>query len=301
MNPLSETDRQTPGGVYLCQISETVSCGACCGLYNLADASRDHLHAMLTWRTETFVSVPREIDAIVGFGQQALDREPEEAPYPDFHHCPYIGLIGPERTRVGCLLHPLADGNSGVDYRGISYYGGMACRTYFCPACRRLPKRYKEIVRYVSTDWYDYGLLVTESRLLSALFQEAEQRIGRPLQLSAVHGEPERVAAVRSLLRLKMDWPFRFRPEKLVHYFFEDGQYIRPLRYAGGGFPPTPYHTLFTELESTFPSHQSWQAAHRQMDRRLEEFKRAFVMRLPQMKKQRLVQHMTGQRGDFRH
>ena len=40
---LVDLDHRTPGEVYLCQISSTVSCGACCGLYNVKNLSREKL------------------------------------------------------------------------------------------------------------------------------------------------------------------------------------------------------------------------------------------------------------------
>ena len=130
-----------PGGVYLCQVNQQVSCGACCGLYNVAEVSRDALESMLTDRTRNFARVPREADAIVAFGRQVLKKLRGRAPFPDFHHCPFVGLVGQSFARVGCLLHPLAAGNDGVDYRGLSYYGGMACRVYFCPVFSFLWRR----------------------------------------------------------------------------------------------------------------------------------------------------------------
>lgn len=33
-------DKTAPGGVYLCRVNENLSCGACCGLYNVPDLSR---------------------------------------------------------------------------------------------------------------------------------------------------------------------------------------------------------------------------------------------------------------------
>jgi len=138
-----------PGGVYLCQVDENVSCGACCGLYNCPDASRACLQERLTFRTERFREVPRNTDAIDAFQEQMERREPRQRPYPDFYHCPFLGLVGRQNSRVGCLLHPLADGNQGVDLRGLSFYGGLACRDYFCPSHRNLPPVYKAIIQSV--------------------------------------------------------------------------------------------------------------------------------------------------------
>ncbi len=117
---LKQLDSDVPGGVYLCQISERISCGACCGLYNVADPSREGLTRMLAARTDAFAEVDRDVDAILSFKREVEAPENQERPFPDFHHCPYIGLVGRNHSRVGCLLHPLAKGNGGVDFRGVS-------------------------------------------------------------------------------------------------------------------------------------------------------------------------------------
>jgi hypothetical protein len=87
-------DKTAPGGVYLCQVNENVSCGACCGLYNIPDLSREKLRGALFERTEAFLKVPREIDAILELGKNVLSAENKNRPYPEFYHCPYVGFIG---------------------------------------------------------------------------------------------------------------------------------------------------------------------------------------------------------------
>jgi hypothetical protein len=256
-----------PGGVYLCQVSETVSCGACCGLYNVADASRPALEAMLARRTARFSRLPRRMDAILCFGEQTAAVEGQPRPYPDFHHCPYLGLIGGGRTRVGCLLHPLADGNQGVDFRGLSEYGGMACRIYFCPATHRLSERYKAILRGIFDNWYDFGLIVTERHLVAALLSEVERCLGRPLDPAALVRRPSHAKALVALLAIKQDWPFR-HPVKghLCHDLFQDdGNGRAP---AGSG-PRDFYTTVFQELESVLESEECIAEARAAVEHRL--------------------------------
>ncbi|MEE4608880.1 MAG: hypothetical protein V2L15_08330 [Desulfobacteraceae bacterium] len=262
-----------PGGVYLCQVGETISCGACCGLYNVADASRPALEAMLARRTERFSGVPRRMDAILSFGEQAAAADGHPRPYPDFHHCPYLGLIGEGRTRVGCLLHPLAVGNQGVDFRGLSEYGGMACRIYFCPATHRLPERCKAILRCIFDNWYDYGLVVTERHLVAALLAEVERRLGRTLQPEALIRRPAHAAALAALLAIKRDWPFR-HPSKghICHDLFrDDGSGRAPV----GSGPRDFYTVVFQALESVLDSDERVAAARAEVDRRLATAVRA--------------------------
>lgn len=280
MSSLRGMDDGVPGGVYLCQVSEDVSCGACCGLYNVARADRDALEAMLAHRTRRFAGTARSMEAILAFAEAVLALEAAPGPYPEFHHCPYIGLVGEKKTRVGCLLHPLADGNGGVDFRGLSYYGGMACRIYFCPACKTLNPVHKRVIRAVSDDWHAYGLIITETALVASFFGALEERLGRRMSDADILGHEGREDLVRRFIALRRDWPFRSPPEKLCNYFFEDRRYPRPpVEYGstGGGpdHPPQhPYDTLFRELESRFSCEAEVRAAARIFDDLFDEWVR---------------------------
>ena len=279
MLSLKDNDTGVPGGVYLCQVNEHVSCGACCGLYNIADASRDTLAGLLEYRSRRFSEIQREIDAILGFAEEIHRRENQVRPYPEFHHCPYIGLVGEKQSRVGCLLHPLADGNAGIDFRGLSYYGGLACRIYFCPACKVLKPVYKQVLRAAADDWHAYGLIVTETALVEAFFQELERRLGRLLVPEDILDHDDRKALVRAFIGIRRSWPFRARPEKLCNYFFEDQRYPKPpLDHGSDGASIADladgsstasghvYGTLFQELESSFASEKEIAAATRMFD-----------------------------------
>lgn len=260
-----------PGGVYLCQVGETVSCGACCGLYNLADASRGRLEDMLARRTERFRDVPRTAQAIDAFQAEMDPAEARPRPFHDFYHCPFIGFVGPTRSRVGCLLHPLGDGNEGVDYRGLSFYGGLACREYFCPSCRHLSAAHKMLVLSAFSDWYSYGLTVTEHRLIAALFGEAERRLGRTLEPADAE-RPGVAGAAAALLGLKLEWPFRGPAWKgPAHYVFDDGHHLRPhIDTARLGAVRSPHDLVLQELESDLRSPADLRAAEGRIEESLQ-------------------------------
>lgn len=246
-----------PGGVYLCQVNERVSCAACCGLYNMPDSSRTAMESMLIDRTLKFERIPREVEAIVEFGRQVRHCL-GDVPLPDFHHCPFVGLVGDERTRVGCLLHPFAAGNDGVDYRGLSFYGGMACRIYFCPTHHKLAHVIKSAVRESAADWYEYGLLVTEGKLLESYFSALEHRLGAPVKAGDILGREEIRRQLRELARLKIEWPFRRSSDLgLCHYLFDDHLYDRPeTTYPRTRNRPSPFDDIFRELGSGFHSEE---------------------------------------------
>ena len=265
--------------VYLCQISPHVSCGACCGLYNVADPSLENLEAMLMHRTRWFAAVPRTVAGIDAFKASVDGTEPQERPFPDFHHCTFLGMIEDYGRRVGCLLHPLAKGNEGLDWRGLSYYGGMACRTYFCPSVRHLPVRWLTAVRQSMDHWYLHGLVVTDRRLLAALFTELENRIGRVIDTADFSKPVPAAALLKTLTTLKLNWPFRRHDAPGVgNYFFEDGRYLRPaVRRVSAGAPASPFETIFRELDSGFASKEALARAEAHVEKILQRLTQVLI------------------------
>ena len=270
---MSRLDRSVADNDYLCQVSKQVSCGACCGLYNVVDHSKAKLTDILAERSERFASVKRQEQAILDFGQLVIDGLDQNRPFADFHHCPFVGLIGRDLSRVGCLLHPLSKGNDGIDFRGLSYYGGMACRVYFCPSCRDLSSDIKKCVRESVANWYEYGLIVTESRLLTGFFNEVAARAGMPVKAEKILESRLAGDAVRDFLRLKIDWPFRSRSVSgPCNYFFTDKRYPRsPAEYDDGAGGPSRYDAIFRELDSAFGSASELHRAERTIEHLIDQ------------------------------
>jgi len=272
---------EVPGGIYLCQVSDTISCGACYGLYNTMDASCETLHARLASRTTAFAWVPREPGSIQAFAMDVAAREPQGRPLPGFHHCPFVGLIGPEQARVGCLLHPLAEGNHGLDLRGLSHYGGMTCKICFCPAHRVLSARFREVLRQTSPNWYAYGILITEARTLECLFRASEAKAGWPLILDAVKEGKEALEGIRSIYDLILDWPFRRPGFPLGTFFLGDDQFQKgPVDYTSAGVQVSRYDRALRELASEFHSSNELTRAERLLDATLGQLASALAGRV---------------------
>jgi hypothetical protein len=274
----NEMDAQAPGGLYLCQVSENVSCGACCGLYNVADPSREALTRMLMRRTMLFKTVARDGDAIEAFGRLIAAKVNGKRPFPEFHHCPFTGLIGPDHSRVGCLLHPLADDNHGADFRGLSFHGGLACSAYFCPSCTRSPKPLKELIRRAATDWYSYGLIITEVELLCSIFDQLKLRCDNGIEGLILPDNDACLALGRQLLDLKISWPFQ--PNSTtdrVNYFFKDNLYGKPaVHYGENATYTSRYDKIFKNLVSTFHTPDQIHRAEEIIDRLIEKLAAAF-------------------------
>ena len=256
----------------LCQVNQRVSCGACCGLYNVLSASRNALVHLLKARTRQFAATPRTVDAIFQFKEDVARRECQDRPMRDFHHCPFLGLIGPEQATVGCMLHPEAAGNNGMDFRSLSYYGGMTCHIYFCPSTRLLPQRYKQIARAVLDDWYLYGLIITETKLLNAFFEELESRLNRPLYAEDFTARHNCREALKHLFLLRVSWPFRSPDNhRVANYFFNDHLYARPaITPSRQGHTISRYRSILQELETDPASEHALRQAELYLDDRFK-------------------------------
>lgn len=265
--------------MYLCQVNETVSCGACCGLYNLPNLSQENLEILLSERTEAFASVPRTEDGIYAFQRRNEGPQPRTRPFPEFHHCPFLGLIGAEKSRVGCLLHPARPGNNGRDYRSFSWYSEKACRTYFCPATKKLPTVYQSILLQTIDNWYTYGLIVTEHVLVSAYFKEVESRLGRPIAVNDYTQNIQATNAFREFAELKSKWPYRREDSPgPCNFFFENGLYHRPGVYRRTpDIRLSPYEKILRELDAGFSSAKEIKAADRLLDDLFLKTERAIV------------------------
>ena len=265
--------------IYLCQVSETVSCGACCGLYNLPNLSREKLEVLLLKRTEAFALVPRTEDGIYEFKRRNKAPHRLLRPFPGFHHCPFLGLIGGEKSRVGCLLHPTVPGNNGVDYRSLSWYGEQACRAYFCPATNKLPIVYKSILIHTIDNWYVFGLIVTEHALVTAYFKEMEFRLGRHITVSDYTQNIRAMDALREFAELKTKWPYRRNDSPgPCNFFFENGLYPRKGVFRKTlDIPPSSYKRILRELDSGFSSAKEIAAADQLLDDLFIKTERAIV------------------------
>jgi len=274
--PMLPEDAQVPGGVYLCQAGPDISCGSCCGLYNMTDLRRERLRNILLERTERFAAVTRNVDAILAFEQERFAREGTDYPLADFHHCVFVGLIQDGGERVGCLLHPLALGNGGVDWRGLSFYGGAACKLFFCPSHHLGAAKWKRVAREVVDDWFDYGLIAPEYRLNQALIEEVEARAGRGIDPDAMDADLK--AALAALFRLKVQWPFRAPDAPVAWNFFSTRNTDRRERLGSILDNEPRLRTILHELD-TQPEHvpSALRLLEERLTRAAEEIRRGWT------------------------
>jgi hypothetical protein len=134
----------------LCQHAGA-SCGACCGLYNRADLSRDAARAELRRNTAEIAETKRTPEA---FRAAAARRSRELPPplFPSVRTCPLLGFLDDEEAHVGCLAHPAVTG--GPDLRACGVYDVLTCEAFLCPSHAYLSEEEAGMAAAVAGDFY---------------------------------------------------------------------------------------------------------------------------------------------------
>ncbi len=182
----------------LCQRDEA-SCGACCGLYNRTDFSRDAVAAELRRRTRALAAVPRTPEAFRA-AARALEASGPAPLFPSVRVCGLLGFLGEREGRIGCLAHPAATG--GPDLRDCGAYDAAICESFLCPSCSSLSEEQAALAEDAAGDWHLYGLVVTDAPFLRAVLDAVAQGAGCPVERRHLRHAPF-AAALRRLLDLK--------------------------------------------------------------------------------------------------
>jgi hypothetical protein len=177
-------------------------------LYNVRNSSREVLIHILRARTESFAETERSARAIHHFSEYTTSIEDVELVDPDFFSCEFLGFLDTAETRVGCMLHPHARGNGGIDWRGLSFYGAMACGGFFCRSHRELNSAEKRVLLEMIQDWYLYGLVVGDPVYTKSFFHLAAQKLGNRFDITRLLTPPASEVVYR-FFSWKLDWPHR--------------------------------------------------------------------------------------------
>ncbi|TGL71538.1 hypothetical protein [Leptospira levettii] len=109
-----------------------VSCGACCGLFNLKLTTKEFKNLLLERKTEFQKTVNFEIRHT--FPIYRKDRETKESNLPKkdemTYNCPFLGYVDDTKQRIGCMIHPIFTGDP--KSQNFSFYGTSICQAYDC-------------------------------------------------------------------------------------------------------------------------------------------------------------------------
>ncbi|TGL08506.1 hypothetical protein EHQ43_05565 [Leptospira bouyouniensis] len=109
-----------------------VSCGACCGLFNLKLTTKEYTNLLLE-RTNEF---KKTVDFSIrhSFPIYRKDRETKEGSIPKkdemTYNCPFLGYVDETKHRIGCMIHPIFTGDP--KSQNFSFYGTSICQAYDC-------------------------------------------------------------------------------------------------------------------------------------------------------------------------
>ena len=183
----------------LCQRG-AASCGACCGLYNRADHSREALAELLDRRTARVSRAARGPEGFAAAAAELARQGDGEPLFPTVRICPLLGWLDEGRSRVGCLAHPAA---CGQDLRDQGVYDAAICQSFLCPSHGFLGEEEAELVVAIcGADPYLYGLVVTDVPFVRACLSGVGQLCGERIRSRHLDHAPLR-GALRRLFQLK--------------------------------------------------------------------------------------------------
>ena len=258
--------------IHLCQPDKTKSCAACCGIYNYVDNTRASLESRFEYRTNLFAQVRRSELTIDDYRDIIRHRENSKRIYKTIYTCEFVGYLNENRTRVGCMLHPLANDNN--DLREISFYGRDICEGHFCPSYEKLTTNEALIVLASLDDWYLYGIVITDIDFVKTFFRIVQDTIGEEISPDVVQANSNLVEILQEYYALKVMWPHRdtTKPRFGKYYFVGEEYDIDRIDYEGLGAEVSRYDPIFLSLSSHFKSGEELDTAVRSMDLLIEGF-----------------------------
>ncbi len=262
----------------LCQPDPSKSCGACCGLYNWEDHSRSAVVSLLEGRTSLFHASgkdPRRFQE--AYLRQSLPANPKLEGA--IHNCEFLGFLDADRRKVGCLLHPSANG--GDDLRNYCcFYGLELCAGHFCPSYTHLTLLEQKMVLASLSDWYLYGLAVTDLDLVKDFCFQAQTRLGDCLREERLRGAGV-LRALRDFFGLKESWKFVSGGNRLGKYYFTESEYrVARIEYEKNWkLKPSRYDRILVSLSSDFATREEVLEAESIIEAKIEKFVEAYGRR----------------------
>jgi len=261
--------------IHLCQPDCRKSCGACCGIYNYANSSRESLTTRLSKRTALFRGMVENKRDLAQYSESIRSSEDPTKRYEVIYCCEFIGFLDENEKKVGCLLHPAQ--NAGEDWRDVSFYGSELCAGHFCPSYHYLSTSEKLCLLTCCEDWYLYGLCVTDIDLVKEYFKHISERIFEAPLPSLLELSPLKETAA-AFFSWKEHWQFRCEStRRLGKYYFDGSQYmISKIDYAGLGVTKSRFDKILTSLTSQFANTIELEKAEALIEDNLQRFAAAY-------------------------
>ncbi len=261
--------------IHLCQPDAMKSCGACCGLYNYADSTRDSLSERLRERTNYFRKKVSCMEDLQEFSRVIKMLEDTRKLYDVIYCCEYLGFLDDGEKRVGCLLHPCQ--NDGADLRTVSFYGRELCEGHLCPSFHYLSKEEKLALTNIANDWYLYGLCVTDIDLVKSYFRLLGERVCETPSPARLR-ENGIGDIILKFFSFKISWPFRSQAtNRFGKYYFDGSEYmIKHIDYNALGCDGSRFNSIFLSLSSEFQNMQELREGEELIEANIDEFANAY-------------------------
>jgi hypothetical protein len=204
------------------------------------------------------------VEGILNFSERNKEEEKSQLLDPEFYSCEFVGFLKEEETLVGCMLHPLARGNGGTDWRGLSFHGAMACQGFFCRSYRELSTVQKEIVLSTVNDWFLFGLVISDADFIHSFFRLVAENFIDPATLLM----PAPTKLVHEFFHWKIDWPYRNSGSRPKHI---DTRALLGEKGDISGQEPeqqalAPLDQIFVSLSANFSSPSERQSAEEKVN-----------------------------------
>ena len=264
----------------LCQPDPSKSCGACCGLYNCEDHSRNTLEVLLQRRTSLFLSSGKDPELFQkAYSVEKFPSNPKlvEAIY----NCEFLGFLDAERKRVGCLLHPSVNQGEELRYH-CCFYGPELCAGHFCPSYTYLTQAEQKTVLVSLEDWYLYGLVITDIDLVKEFCQQVQTCSGDRLREERLQDRTVR-QALRDFFGLKESWKFASLKNRLGKYYFSHSEYqVARIEYEKTWkVKPSRFDKILVSLSSEFKNKEDILEAESLIEEKIIKFMEAYERAAP--------------------
>ncbi|TGK95663.1 hypothetical protein EHQ30_03235 [Leptospira brenneri] len=147
-----------------------VSCGACCGLFNLKLQPKE-FKTLLLERTEEFQTTVN-FEVRHSFPIFRKNRETKETHIPKkddmTYNCPFLGYVDTSKQRIGCMIHPIFTGDP--KSQNFSFYGASICQAYDCKNKESaLADLWESLFVEMAKDSVEYSFLSADHIFVGAL------------------------------------------------------------------------------------------------------------------------------------
>ncbi|WP_411823740.1 hypothetical protein [Leptospira sp. 'Mane'] len=147
-----------------------VSCGACCGLFNL-ELDANGYKNLLQSRTDEFQSnvnfAIRHTFPAFRQSREKIEssiRKKDEMTY----NCPFLGYVNRDGKKIGCMIHPIFTGDP--KSQNFSFYGASICQAYDCKNKEHeLALIWEDMFVKVSEDSVQFSHLAADHILIYAI------------------------------------------------------------------------------------------------------------------------------------